>query len=172
METNRIYLLGFMGAGKSYIGKLLAQQLNYSFIDLDDYIVEQSAFDSIPEIFEQKGEPYFRQLERQSLVDSQSWKKVVIATGGGSPYQGNNIQLIKNAGYSIFLDPPISILQERLWPERAKRPLIANLKKQEVEAYIAELLIKRRPFYEQANVILDEIDESKIIESLLVHLNA
>lgn len=170
MNATRIYLLGFMGSGKSHIGKRLAQELNYSFVDLDDYIVEQSPYSSIAEIFEQQGEAYFRQLEQQALVDSQAWEQLVIATGGGSPCKANNIQLIKAAGFSVFLDPPLPTLAKRLWPERAQRPLIAKLKKKELENVIAKLLKKRRMYYEQADLQLRLATAEAIINKILLEI--
>lgn len=156
-----------MGSGKSYIGKRLAQELNYSFVDLDDYIVGQSSYSSIPKIFEQQGEAFFRQLEQQALIDSQNWEKVVIATGGGSPCQGKNIQLINESGYSIFLDPPIDILLQRLLQERAKRPLITDLREDELQEFIEELLKKRRPFYSQAKIAINNKTATNIIKGIL-----
>jgi shikimate kinase len=168
--NDRIYLIGFMGSGKSYIGKLLAQALDYRFVDLDEYIVQISSFPNIPQIFEQKGEAYFRQLERQALKDSQNWDKVVIATGGGSPCQKDNMQKINAFGFSVFLDPPLDILVERLLPERLHRPLIANLGESELKEFVVDLLKKRRPFYEQANVRIRAFEKEEIIDKISAYL--
>jgi shikimate kinase len=146
-----IYLTGFMGAGKSRIGRDLANYLNCPFIDLDAEIVKMAGT-SIKNIFEQQGEAYFRLLERRSLHDTQFFPTAIIATGGGIPCFFNNMNWINQHGIAIFLDATPDVLVQRLWKGRDKRPLIMSLGRDQLPIYIHRKLAERRPYYEQASV--------------------
>jgi shikimate kinase len=140
-----------MGAGKSRMGRALAQYLNCSFTDLDTEIVK-TAGASIKEIFQQEGETYFRLLERRSLHDTQFAPTGIIATGGGAPCYFNNMEWINQQGIAIFLDATPEVLVQRLWKGREKRPLIMSLGQDQLPFYINQKLAERRPYYEQASV--------------------
>ena len=147
----RIYLIGFMGAGKTRLGKELAQLMGFSFIDLDQLIVEQQG-QSISRIFETKGEAYFRALEKETLLKTSLYKDTIISTGGGTPCFYDNMNWINTAGTSIFLDVDHKILCERLWRGRHKRPLIKKLSQAELNAFVEEKMLARLAFYTQAHV--------------------
>ena len=147
----RIYLLGFMGAGKTRLGKELAQLMDYSFIDLDQLIVEQEGR-SISQIFETEGEIYFRTVEKESLHKTSLYKNTIISTGGGTPCFYDNINWINTHGTSIFLDVDHEILCDRLWRGRHKRPLIKKLSRAELSPFIEEKMLARLAFYTQAHV--------------------
>ncbi|MEM6726800.1 MAG: shikimate kinase, partial [Bacteroidota bacterium] len=98
----RIYLIGFMGSGKSYYGKHLAEALGYQFVDLDETIEEKSG-QSIPEIFSSQGEVAFRQMEQQVVQESTQRSKIVYATGGGAPCFFDNLERMKNGGVVLYL---------------------------------------------------------------------
>lgn len=146
-----IYLLGFMGAGKTRLGKALAQKMNYRFYDLDQMIVDEECM-SINSIFDRKGETYFRQLEQRLLQQSAHFQHAVISTGGGSPCYFDNMARINQQGLSVFLDAQTAILAKRLWRGRYKRPLIKNLNKKELNSFIQKKLAERLPFYQQAQL--------------------
>ncbi len=148
-----IYLLGFMATGKSHTGKLLAQRLNYTFIDLDEYITTETSL-NINQIFAQNGEDYFRQLESfylRQLVNNQP-KPIIIALGGGTPCFGDNLTFIKKTGFSIFINTPLSLIFKRLQTQKNSRPLVANLNNSELLSFIQKLYLKRYPFYAQADM--------------------
>jgi shikimate kinase len=154
-DSNKIFLLGFMGSGKSTLGKKLANKLNVPFFDLDKIIEEQIGI-SIAEIFKTKGEEYFRTLETQvlkQLIYKQA--KFVIATGGGAPCFNNNIELINESGTSIYLKYNEGILASRLINAKANRPLIANKTKEDLIVFITNLLKAREQFYLKSKIVVE-----------------
>mgnify|MGYP003951470925 FL=1 len=164
-----IILLGYMGVGKSYIGRKLSEELKMDFFDLDNYI-ELSEKQSISNIFYEKGEIYFRNIENKCL-DLLLKKKVnhVISTGGGTPCYSNNIELIKkNVDLkSFYLKSSITNLTNRLFSEKENRPLISSIdSKKELNSFISKHLFERNFFYNQADYIIN-IDKKKTSEILL-----
>ena len=163
----RIFLIGYMGSGKTTMGRQLASVLNLTFIDLDNFL-EEKYFRTIPQIFAEEGEEGFRIKERKVLEEVSSFDHVVIATGGGAPCFFDNIDLMNNTGKCIFLDVEVRSLVERLIHARTERPLIKGKSPDELRAFIIEMLEKRRPFYEKARYILkgSEIKPQQVIELL------
>lgn len=152
----KIVLVGYMASGKSTIGRLLASRLGVPFIDLDEYI---EAFEkkTIPGIFAEKGELYFRKLEHQmlgrALAENDS---LVLATGGGTPVYGNNMQtLLDLSDHTVYLQWPIPELVTRIAAERESRPLVRDLPVGELPEFIGKHLFERIPYYGQADHILD-----------------
>ncbi len=150
---NSIYLLGFMGAGKSFWGKQLAIHLDYSFIDLDDFIEKQHKL-SIPDLFNKYGETVFRKWEAKALRKTTAYKKTVIATGGGTPCYHDNLSFINNRGISCYLKVPLDILWERLEKDQSKRPLLQSLDKEELYVFIKKKLRERKPYYKRAHLTI------------------
>lgn len=146
-----IVLMGYMASGKSTIGKLFAEINNKRFLDLDTYITEKEGL-TIPEIFAQKGEIYFRKKEHESLKEVlENQQDCVISLGGGTPCYANNMDLIQNKNaISIYLKASIKTLTDRLLINKENRPLIAFLEDEHVPEFIAKHLFERRFFYEQA----------------------
>lgn len=169
----KILILGYMGSGKSLIGKLVAQRLEIPFYDLDD-LIEKRLEMSISEIFQQKGEIYFRKIEHQyfnELLDSN--QTFVLSLGGGTPcYANNHLQFSGENISSIYLNASIDTLSTRLFPERAKRPLIANLNEDEFKEYIAKHLFDRSYFYNQASlrVLVNDNTPEEITDEILLKL--
>ena len=149
----RIFLIGFMGCGKTTLGKKLAKHLNYNFIDLDSYI-EKTTNKTITEIFENKGEKKFRIVEQESLMEVCKKDNLVIATGGGTPCFFDNMQKILDSGKAIYLKMEIEDLLERLETEKSQRPLIENKSAKELENFIRNKLSEREYFYKKSNYIL------------------
>lgn len=135
-----IYLCGFMGCGKTTIGKLLAKEFDYSFIDLDEYITEKTG-KSIPEIFEKHGEQYFRKLETTSISELTN-NNLVISTGGGALVSISNATKAKHHGRIIFINTSFNICYNRISGDE-NRPLTKN--KSKTELY--DLYKKRIPYY-------------------------
>jgi shikimate kinase len=142
-----------MGSGKSTMGRALASQLDLTFIDLDSFL-EEKYFKTIPQIFAEEGEEGFRKKERKVLEEVCSFDNVIVATGGGAPCFFDNMELMNESGYCIFLDVHISSLVNRLLHARIERPLIKGKSPEELREFIEELMKKRRPFYEKAHYIL------------------
>ena len=147
----KILILGYMGAGKSFIGKLTADRLKIPFYDLD-LLIENQLQMSVTEIFKNKGEIYFRKLEHQIFSEIMSSNQTfVLSLGGGTPCYANNHLLLSGVNTtSIYLNASIATLCSRLASERGKRPLIANLNDDEFTEYIAKHLFDRSYFYNQA----------------------
>lgn len=153
----RIYLVGYMGSGKSTLGRKLAQVNACHFIDLDKYIEERHC-QTVPQIFAKEGEPAFREKERTALLEVSEFSDVVVATGGGAPCFFDNMALMNDTGITIFLDIAPEILARRLKISKTERPLIKGKSPEELERFIAENLAKRRPFYEQACIRIERED--------------
>ena len=164
----KIFLTGYMGSGKSYLGKLLAKQLNYDFIDLDDHI-EVLEGRTINEIFEEKGELYFRKLETQVLKDVlEEPANLIISLGGGTPCYGNNLELIKEAENTktVYIKASIQLLLERLFPEKMHRPVISHLETKELlEEFIRKHLFERAFYYNQSDIIVS-VDKTPVDDIL------
>lgn len=152
----RIYLTGFMGAGKSTIGRLLAAKLGYRYIDLDDAI-EKHAGKSIPEIFAADGEPGFRRLETETLDASTTWPDVVISTGGGALASDRGLATARSGGFIVFLDVPEDLIVDRLF-RNDRRPLIERVRtggRPSIAGFVHDSLAARRPYYEQAHLTIE-----------------
>jgi len=149
-----IYIVGYMGSGKSSLGRELAQQLYIPCIDLDHQI-EQEQNIPISTIFKQQGEAYFRNLERQALLQSFKLNHTIISTGGGTPTYQNNMELMNKEGITIYLKADIKTLFERLKHRKEHRPILANLNDTELHQFIEQHLQPRKPFYETAQLHLD-----------------
>ncbi len=147
----RIYLIGFMGSGKSYLGRALAEQLGIGFLDLDD-IIEQQVGISIADYFRLHGEKSFREIEATCLRATGSLHDHVIATGGGTPCFFNNMEWMNENGTTIFLQAKLPFLVSRLEKEAAQRPLVASLPSQDLASFIEQKIEERMPFYQQAQL--------------------
>ncbi len=145
----RLFLVGFMGSGKSHTGRTLAELMGTPFIDLDDYVTARAGM-SITEIFAQHSEGYFRELEREMLLSLATLPMFVMATGGGTPCYHQLIEELNRIGTTVFLDVALELLLERLGPEAAHRPLLASATdlRQAIESKLAE----RRGCYEKAQL--------------------
>jgi len=161
----RIFLIGFMGCGKSTMGRSLASSLNLTFIDLDTYL-EAKYFKTVPQIFAEEGEEEFRKKEHKVLEEVALFDDVVVATGGGAPCFYNNMDVMNEAGFCIFLDVAVDSLVARLIHSKTERPLIKGKSPDELRSFIELLMQKRRPFYERAKYVLkgSELLPSDVVE--------
>ena len=149
MTFHRIFLLGFMGTGKTTLGRALALDMNLSFCDLDQYI-EQRYMKRISQIFQDKGESGFRMIESRLLREVGEFEDVVISCGGSTPLFDGNIDYMNGQGQTIWLETSEQVLFNRLKVARMARPLIAGKTDQELRQYIAQELARRVPYYEKA----------------------
>lgn len=155
---NIVYLIGFMGSGKSTAGKKLASLLKWSFIDLDKQIEEHTG-KSIPEIFSQEGEEYFRLVESELLKNTGSRNNTIVSTGGGSPCYSVNMDFMLETGLTVYLKMTPSQLKSRLADSRkGNRPLINDLREEELSDYISEKLANREPWYNRAEIIVESLN--------------
>ncbi len=154
-----------MGCGKSYVGRNLAPLLGFDYIDIDKYIEEKEGL-TIKEIFEQKGEDYFRQAEKDFIHQLDTGQNLVISTGGGAPCFFDNMEVMNEKGLTIYLNRNKEKVIWRLLKGQYKRPLIADLSPKELEAFYDERLESRKPFYEKAKLHVGDADVEEILEIL------
>src|SRR6187402_2765596 len=161
----KIFLIGFMGSGKTHWGKLLSGKLQLPFRDLDSVIVEREEM-SVSEIFSKQGEEYFRYLEKDVLEELVKTEDAfILSCGGGTPCFFNNIEFMKKSGKVIWLNTSIDVLKDRLLKERMSRPLIREIGDDELKRYIIRKLSERKMYYEQADVMVNE--ETVTLEELI-----
>lgn len=150
-----LFLIGYMGCGKSSIGRTLAKRMDYTFVDMDSEI-ERECEMTISEIFATHGESYFRERESDMLQKmAHRGDNVVVATGGGVPCFGSNIQLMKSMGVAVHFKMSPAKLVQRLVHGRDKRPIIRGKSDSELLEFICDNLLKREPFYLQASLVID-----------------
>ena len=152
-----IYIIGFMGSGKTTVGKKLASLLGWSYIDLDKKIEEYEG-KSIPEIFSENGEEYFRITESRLLKKLDVGNNTVISTGGGTPCYSNNMDIMLESGLTIYLKLTPLQLRSRLSESKGDRPLIKDLDHEMLLSFINEKLSAREKYYKRSVITADGID--------------
>ena len=160
-----IFIIGFMGSGKSTLGRALARATGRQFIDLDSYI-EQRFHANVRDIFAARGEQGFRDIERRMLHEVSEFENVIVACGGGTPCFFDNMEVMNSRGTTVMLETSHQKLLTRLKMGRHRRPLIANMTDEELEAYIQSALDSRMPFYSLASESFsgNELDSADEIE--------
>jgi len=164
------FLNGFMGSGKSHWGKIWAAQYKLGFVDLDGAI-EADEGKSVVDIFESKGETYFRDLEADKLREMGDLKNTIVACGGGTPCFKDNMQWMKENGITVYISATPDEILRRLAKGQEQRPLIKKLNQAELLFFIEQKLKERESFYKQANIILPSADitEHTFEEKILVY---
>lgn len=158
-----------MGSGKSTLGRKLAATLNLAFIDLDTFL-EEKFFRTIPQIFAEEGEAGFRKKEQTVLHEVSAFDDVIVATGGGAPCFFDNMEVMNNTGFCFFLDVDTDSLVNRLVHAKTERPIIKGKSPDELYAFIEEMMLKRRPFYEKARYTIkgNEIKPEQVLELISI----
>ena len=150
----RIILIGYMGAGKTTIGKALSKELGITFYDLDWYI-ESRMRKTVSEIFAERGEEGFRQIEYNMLHEVAEFEDVIISCGGGTPCFFDNMDYLNQQGQVVYLKAEPEVLYKHLQMGKVERPLLKGKSKEELLTFIKEQLDKREPFYTKARYTLD-----------------
>ena len=165
----KISLIGYMGSGKSTIGPELALRYGLDYYDLDAEI-EKEEGDTITEIILNKGELYFRKLERKKLEELLAKDNFVLSTGGGTPCYYDNIDLLNNNSLSVYLKQSVSELYNRLNGNTSERPLIAHLEGEPLREYIGKHLFERGLYYDKATMVIKagQKNKSEILEELMM----
>jgi shikimate kinase len=166
----KIFLIGFMGSGKTHWGRQLSLKLDIPFFDLDEQVTSHEG-KAINEIFADEGEEYFRLSEKDTLhIITESHDSFVMACGGGTPCYFNNIEYMNRAGTTVWINTAIETLHQRLIKEKDKRPLIKELDDDQLKSFIGKKYSDRRIYYEQADVVVDDepVQLDKLIE-LIFH---
>ena len=167
----RIFLIGYMGAGKTTLGKAFARDLNIPFVDLDWYI-EERYHKTVSELFAGKGEAGFRELEKKMLHEVAEFENVVISTGGGTPCFFDNMEYMNTHGITVFLDASPEVLLKRLSVATQSRPILQGKQEDELFRFIKEKLAERMEFYSQARYTFnaDELENRWQISSSIQRL--
>lgn len=154
-----VFLIGYMGCGKTTLGEVLARQMGLSFIDLDEYIEHKQGV-TIVEIFDKMGEKRFRELETAALCDVAAMSDVIVSCGGGTPCYGDNMALMNQAGITVWLTTsPERITARLLLPEqKVKRPKYKDLPEESILPLVERELKARTPYYRQARLEFDSTD--------------
>ena len=154
-----IFLIGYMGCGKTTLGEELARQMGLRYIDLDDFIEDRQGM-TITDIFQEMGEGHFRELEVNALRDVAAMTDVIVGCGGGTPCHGDNMALMNRSGVTVWLTTsPERITARLLLPDqKAKRPKVANLPDEAVLSLVEKELEARTPYYAQAQLQFDSTD--------------
>jgi shikimate kinase len=164
----KIFLIGFMGCGKTHWGKQLSEKLQIPFFDLDEKIEEQEG-KTITEIFAEEGEEYFRLLEKDVLhLLTENHETFVMATGGGTPCFYNTIDYLNAKGTTVWINCSVDCLFQRLKKEKEQRPLIRSITDAELKSYIIKKYSTRKIYYRKAKLIITEDDVSldKLVDSI------
>lgn len=162
-----VYIIGFMGSGKSTAGKKLAAALGWSFIDLDKKI-EEIAGRTIPEIFSHDGEDGFRIIESDTLRSLKSLTRIVVSTGGGTPCHGDNLDFMLETGIIVYLKMSTANLVSRLLGSTGGRPLLKNVPDDKLFDFIDKKLAVREKYYNRANIVIEGMNlEINILKSII-----
>lgn len=167
----RVILVGFMGCGKSSLGKRLANRLSIPFLDSDEEI-EKISQKSIGEIFGALGESRFREIEKDYILSFDSNKEFVLATGGGLPCYEKNMHRLNELGVTFYLERSPKELAHRLLHAKSKRPLVDGLSNSELLSYIEDKLSEREEYYKQAALVLSQEEQTvAVIEKFMLLLD-
>lgn len=150
----RIILIGYMGAGKTTVGKALAKELHMPFYDLDWYI-ESRMHKTVKAIFDERGEAGFRKIEHNMLHEVAEFEDIIISCGGGTPCFFDNIDYMNRQGETVYLKATPEVLYGHLKIGKTIRPLLLNKTADEVQVFIREQLAQREPYYSKAKYVLD-----------------
>lgn len=165
--VKRVFLIGYMGCGKSSLGRKLAKATGFRFVDMDGEI-EQREGASVSDIFRYEGEEYFRRTERALIEElAQSKESLVVSTGGGVPTWGDNMERMNEVGQTIYLRRTAKQIASRLSPHgRQKRPKLRGLNDEELVAFMTTNMAEREPFYAKARHIVDcaEMSDVELVE--------
>lgn len=171
MYMRRIFLIGYMGAGKTTVGKVLAKLLELSFIDLD-YYIEGRYHKTVSQLFAEKGEEAFRIIERNLLHEVAAFEDVLVSVGGGTPCFFDNMEVMNEMGKTVYLKVSVNELASRLEVCKATRPVLQGRSGEELVRFISGSLEKRESFYQKAAIVYDaenmmtERDIQQISQSL------
>ena len=172
LNSHIIYIIGFMGSGKTTAGKKIASLLGWSFIDLDKRIEEHTG-KSIPELFSYHGEEYFRSVESEVLKELESQADTVISTGGGTPCFCDNMDFMLETGLTLYLKLTPEQLKSRLEQEGGGRPLLKDIDNNNLQSFIEDKLALREKYYSRAEIVVNgfDMDYNKLYSFIKKNLN-
>lgn len=164
-----IYIVGYPCCGKTTLGKKIAKKIGYGFVDLDN-LFEEKYHIAISDFFDKYGEDTFRAYERQILFSTASLENTVIATGGGTPCNFDNMDFINNNGISVYFQRSVGLLAERLKNSKQRRPLFQNIAPENMFFHIQQQLSDREKFYLKAHIITSQQTTMEIVDTIQKHI--
>ena len=166
----RIFLIGYMGSGKTTVGKKLARQLQYRFIDMDE-VFEEKYHIQVADFFEKYDENSFREIESNLIKETELIENAVISTGGGTPCFNDNLSWMKRSGLTIYLKLSVLALVNRLTNAKQARPLLKNMNDNELTKFITKQLKERDVFYKEAQIITngENCEIETLAQSIKLH---
>lgn len=170
----KLFIVGYMGCGKSSLGKKLSKEMNMRFVDTDAEI-ERREGASVNDIFRYEGEEYFRKSERRVIEDIiEEQEDVIVSTGGGLPLWRDNMELMNDAGITIFLKRSAEQIASRLSPHgRQKRPKLRGLNDEELVAFMRENMLQREPYYKKAQLCIDcvSLSDAELVNIVIAYVD-
>ncbi len=167
----RLFLIGYMGSGKTTLGRALSVATGLAFVDLD-WAIEQRYHKTIPQIFSEVGEDGFREIEQRMLHEVGEYEDTIISCGGGTPCHFDNMDFMNAHGITVWLDASEKALFRRLRVAKQQRPIIRNKDDEQLKSFITEALEQREPFYKQATIRFraDELEDAHQIKESVAAL--
>lgn len=166
----KLFLVGYMGCGKSTLGRKIAKATGYTFVDMDSTIESREGA-SVADIFHYEGEEYFRKAERELLEElAQKEEDMIVSTGGGTPVWMDNVEFMNVTGHTVYLRRTAEQIASRLSPHgRQKRPKLRGLNDEELVAFMTKNMAEREPYYAKASAVIDceKCSDAEIIEMIL-----
>ena len=171
--ARRLFLIGYMAAGKTTLGRWAARRLGYDFIDLDHYI-ESRYMKSVSDLFAERGEEGFREIERRMLYEVGEFDRVLISTGGGTPCFFDNMDYMLSQGLTVYLEASVPVLCRRLKCSHTKRPLVDSKTEEELAGFVAEMLTRRDIYYRRAHAVFnsDEYERGEALQKATERLSS
>jgi shikimate kinase len=166
----RIYLIGYMGSGKTTVGKKLAREFDCQFLDLDE-VFETKYHIRIADFFEKYDEQAFREIESKLIKETNTSENLIVSTGGGTPCFHDNLSWMKKSGLVVYLQMSVPALVNRLSNAKRVRPLIRNMNIDELKAFIGTQLKERDHYYQQAQIVIngENCDMNVLAQSIKLH---
>lgn len=150
----KIYLIGFMGSGKTTVAKLFSKEKSLKFIDTDS-VMEERLNRSVADIFQMYGEPFFREMEKKFLTEIEAVDDAIISTGGGMPCYNDNMDKMNLSGSTVYLRANTETLKKRLLEKTISRPLLNNIEPDHLHSFIFQKLKEREPYYCKASLVVE-----------------
>ena len=163
-----IFLIGFMGSGKSYVARQLTELIDFPSVDMDKAIEAQEG-KSVKEIFAQNGESYFRKLEHQFIEAIDPKDDLIVATGGGAPCFYDNMRLMNEKGLTIYLNRSKEKCLEQLLKGIEKRPLLQGMSKDQVSDFYDNKLAERQSYYQQAKWQIGDLEAEELANKIIMY---
>jgi shikimate kinase len=163
----KIYITGMPGTGKTHFGRVLSQTIGLRFFDLDE-MIEKKEGEIIRNIIKDKGEPYFRKIENEQLIEASKLNNCIVSCGGGTPMFYDNVEVMKRTGLVLWLNTDLDIIAKRIAQNKTRRPLFMGLSEHEIREKLSEIYEKRKKIYAKADILIDNLNSYNVTLSPVI----